>query len=517
MSLLKTISTIGGLTLLSRILGFTRDILMAAFLGAGLVADCFFVAFKLPNFFRRLFAEGAFSSAFVPLFVENLRGDQGSEANARSFAEEALAVLLPVLLLVVALFEIAMPWLMPFLAPGFVDDAQKFDLAVDFTRNTFPYLLLISLVSLLSGVLNGLKKFAAAAAAPIFLNLTLIGSLILFHDSEAIAGRSLSVAVSIAGIVQFLWLMVAVKRAHMGLGLRLPRLTPRVRELGRIMLPVALGAGAIQISLVVDVILASLLPDGSLSYLFYADRLNQLPLGVVGVAVGTVLLSTLSTSLAEGKPEQAVHEQNRALEVAMFLTIPAAFALMAVPDVLIGVMFERGAFDSVATGQTALALIAYAAGLPAYVLIKVFTPAFFARKDTKTPVRIALTALAINMVLNIILMQFFAHVGLAMATAIGAWTNCGLLYITLRRREHFKLDARARRKTVGFVVAALLMAVVISYLSNLLIPYWQGATVDKVLALGAVVLAGLISYMLFCHITGAMKFSEIRRLRRSKS
>lgn len=517
MSLLKTISTIGGLTLVSRIMGFARDILMAAFLGAGLVADCFFVAFKLPNFFRRLFAEGAFSSAFVPIFVENLRGEKGCENNAKSFAEEALAVLLPTLILVVALFQIFMPWIMPVLAPGFTDDAEKFNLAVDFTRNTFPYLLLISLVSLLSGVLNGLKRFAAAAAAPIFLNMTLITSLLLYNGTEVEAGRALSMAVSLAGVVQFLWLLVAVKRAGMGLAIRLPKLTPRVRELGRVMLPVALGAGAMQISLVLDVILASLLEDGALSYLFYADRLNQLPLGVIGVAVGTALLPTLSGLLAEGTPDQAAYQQNRAMEAALFLTIPAAFALMAIPDVLIGVMFERGNFTATDTGQTALALLAYAAGLPAYVLIKVLAPGFFARKDTKTPVRIGMIALGVNLVLNIILMQFLGHVGLALATAIAAWVNCSLLYFTLKKQGFFMLDARMKSRGAKMVLAAFLMAVVVSGLAHFLGGPLGSTLQEKVLALLAVVVAGKISYAVLCHLTGAMTLSEIKNFRGAKS
>ena len=316
MALLRSISTFGSLTLVSRVLGFIRDILLAGFLGASLVADCFFVAFKLPNFFRRLFAEGAFNAAFVPLFCGILgdRSEARGRAHAKRFAEEALAVLLPILLLFTALMQASMPWVMVALAPGFVDNPEKFDLAVDLTRSTFPYLMLISLVSLMAGVLNGLNRFVASASAPILLNLCLIGSIIFFHDNDFLAGRALARAVTVAGIAQLVWLAVAMQKAGMSLRLRWPRLTPKVKSLGIIMLPAALGAGAVQVNLVIDIILASLLPEGSLSYLFYADRLNQLPIGVIGVAVGTVLLPAMSRKLAEGETAAAIEQQNRAME-----------------------------------------------------------------------------------------------------------------------------------------------------------------------------------------------------------
>ncbi len=518
MSMVKNISKVSGLTLVSRVFGFVRDVLMARFLGASLVADCFFVAFKLPNFFRRLFAEGAFNSAFVPIFNGILGKDHNAENKAKAFgfAQEALAILLPVLLVFTALMQIFMPWVMVVLAPGFVSNPEKFNLAVEFTRATFPYLMMISLVSLMGGVLNSLHKFAAAAAAPILLNVVLIASLWIFHDSELIAGRWLSRAVSVAGIVQFLWLLYALKKAGVNLRLPRPRLSPRVKELGIVMLPVALGAGAVQLNLLIDIILASFLPEGSLSYLFYADRLTQLPIGVIGVAVGTVLLPTLSRSIALGDVKKAAYDQNRAMESALFFTIPAAVALFVVPLPLISVLFERGAFDSAASANTAMALSAYAVGLPAYVLIKVLTPAFFARKDTKTPVKIAMFALLLNVILNLALMVPFKHVGLAAATAISAWVNVGFLYLYLKKHEYFHMDARLKSKAWRMIVAALVMGAFSAWLVGQIGGLLAGSLLLKISAILLLVLGGMAVYGVLSHVFGAMKVAEVRAIIKHK-
>lgn len=515
---LKSIGTVSSLTMLSRILGFARDILLARYLGAKLVADCFFVAFKLPNFFRRLFAEGAFNAAFVPLFCEQLGdGDNADRrANAKLFAEQALAVLLPVLLAFTALFQIFMPWIMYGLAPGFADDPEKFTLAIEFTRATFPYLMLVSMVSLMAGVLNGMGRFAAAAAAPIVLNMVLLGSLIAFHESDLLAGRALSNAVSVAGIAQFIWITIAAKRAGMGLRLRLPKLTPKVRELGVIMLPAALGAGAVQVNLVIDIILASFLAEGSLSYLFYADRLNQLPIGVIGVAVGTVLLPTLARSLGNGDLKGAQVQQNRAIEAAMFLTIPAAVALAIVPGPIIATLFERGEFTAEATVATAAALTAYAIGLPAYVLIKVLVPAFYARKDTKTPVRIAIVALIANTVLNVILMQFLQHVGLALATAIAAWMNVAMLYLVLLRRGYFVIAPGTYSRVLRILLASAAMGGVAWFLANAVAGQFVGDLWSRVGAILMLVTGGAASYLVFARLLGLVRFSDLTAILRPK-
>jgi putative peptidoglycan lipid II flippase len=516
--MLKNISKVGGLTLVSRVFGFVRDVLMAKFLGASLVADCFFVAFKLPNFFRRLFAEGAFNAAFVPIFNGVLGKDKTEEnkQKAYGFAQEALGVLLPILLIFTALMQIFMPWVMIVLAPGFVSNPEKFNLAVEFTRATFPYLMMISLVSLMGGILNSIQRFAAAAAAPILLNLVLITTLLLFHDDELIAGVWLSRGVSVAGIVQFLWLLYALKQAGVNLRLPRPRLSPRVKELGIIMFPAALGAGAVQLNLLVDIVLASFLPEGSLSYLFYADRLTQLPIGVIGVAVGTVLLPTLSRSIAMGDVTKAAYDQNRAMESALFFTIPAAIALFILPIPLITVLFERGAFDNLATSNTAMALSAYAVGLPAYVLIKVLTPAFFARKDTKTPVKIAMFALLLNVILNLALMGPFKHVGLAAATAISAWVNVGFLYIYLKKHEYFEMDTRLKSRGWRMIAAALIMGVFCSWLMGQVSGLLVGTALVKISAILLLVLGGMVVYGVLAHFLGAMKMDEIKAMIKRK-
>ena len=518
MSMIKAISQVGSLTMISRVLGFARDILMARYLGAAMVADCFFVAFKLPNFFRRLFAEGAFGASFVPIFVEEL-GD-GSEdriARARLFAEQALAFLLPVLLVFTLLMQAFMPWVMYVLAPGFVDEVEKYALAVEFTRATFPYLMLVSLVALYSGVTNGNGRFAAGAQAPILLNTVLIGSLLIFNEGELLTGEALTRAVAVAGAVQLIWMARAAARINFSLRLRWPRLSPKVKELLVIMLPAVIGAGAIQINLVVDIVLASFLPEGSLSYLFYADRLNQLPIGVIGVAVGTVLLPVIARSLAAGDPERARYDQNRAVEFAMFLTVPAAAALIIIPLPLITAMFERGAFEAHDSLATAQALSAYALGLPAYILVKVLTPSFFSRKDTKTPVKIGIAAVVLNTVLNIILMGPLLHVGLALATAISAWVNAIALYVVLKKRGHFSFDERLSHRLPRIVTAAVMMALGLWVVSTNFAAALHGSLMDRVLFVGLLVILGMGIYAAVALGLKAMSMSEIKAYLRRRA
>lgn len=509
MSLIKSSMTVGGLTMVSRVLGFIRDILLARFLGAGMAADAFFVAFKLPNLFRRLFAEGAFSAAFVPLFSQNL--EEGHD-KARRFAEDVLASLLPILLLFTALVEAGMPWVILALTGGFHDAGpEKFELAVDLTRLTFPFLALISLVSLMGGVLNGLGKFAAAAAAPILLNIFMISTLVLFHDGEAQTALSLATAVTLSGLAQFIWLLVICYKNGMRLYLRFPRLSDEVKTMLVIMAPAAIGAGAMQLNVLIDTILASrFLPEGSISYLYFGDRLNQLPIGVIGVAVGTVLLPTLARQIKRDEKHVAIHSQNRAIEFALFLTLPAALGLITIPDEILRVLFERGSFDALATQKSAAALGAYALGLPAYVLIKTLTPGFFARKDTKTPVRIAIFAVITNSVLGIILMLFLAHVGLALATAISAWLNAGLLYAVLHRRGHFHIDETLRKRLPRMALSGAVMVPVLWGLTNLLGSWLGAGGALAIVALALMIVAAVAVYGLCTLLFGALALSDLK-------
>lgn len=513
MGLLRSSMTVGGYTMISRLLGFVRDILIAALLGAGPVADAFFVAFKFPNFFRRLFAEGAFNAAFVPLF-SGLLATEG-RAVAQRFAEHTLAVLLAALVGLLILTELAMPWLMYGMAPGFAEDADKFDLAVLFTRITFPYLLFISLVSLMGAMLNSLGRFAVAAATPILLNLVLIGALLLAAPHMASTGHALAWAIAAAGAAQFLWLAYALGRSGMGLRLRRPTLTPRVRRLLRLMVPGAIGAGVVQINLLIDVVIASLLASGSVSYLYYADRVNQLPLGVVGVAIGTALLPLLSRQLRSGDHEGAMASQNRALEFVLLLTLPAAAALLVISGPIIGVLFERGAFGAAESRATALALAAYGSGLPAYVLIKVLVPGFFAREDTATPVRIAVIAMFVNLALNLALMKPLGHVGIALATSLSAWLNAGLLAWRLRAGGFLVIDGRLRRRAPRMVAASAGLAAALAGAVFVAAPWLTGpSSAVRAVILAVMVVGGMALFAGLAHLLGAARFGDLKGMLR---
>ena len=510
MALLRSITTVGGYTMISRVLGFARDILIADILGASAVADAFFVAFKYPNFFRRLFAEGAFNAAFVPLFSGLLTA--GGRAQAKAFAEGTFAVLLCALLFLVAAFEIGMPWAMYAIAPGFAADPEKFQLAITLTRITFPYLLFISLVSLMGGVLNSLDRFAAAAATPIILNVSLIAALIGLARFTDTPGHALAWGVAAAGIAQFLWLYLVLHGSGMGLKLRLPRLTPKVRRLLKLMLPGAIGAGVVQINLLIDVLIASFLPSGAISYLYFADRVNQLPVGVIGVGVGTALLPLLSRQIRSEASAAALDSQNRALEFALLLTIPAAAALMVISGPVILVLFGRGAFGAAEVGAASMALAAYAAGLPAYVLVKVLTPGYFAREDTVTPVKIASLCVAVNLVLNLVLMGPFAHVGIAAATAIAAWINAALLAGGLKRRGHLVIDDRLKSRLPRIALAAAIMTVSLVLGAMALAGPLAGAEVPRIAALGGLVAGGIIVYGACAQLSGAADLKELKTI-----
>lgn len=514
MGLLRSSATVGGFTMISRVLGFLRDILIAALLGAGPVADAFFVAFKFPNFFRRLFAEGAFNAAFVPVFAGHLA--DGGMAAARDFAERTLAVLLVVLLALLLAAEIAMPWLMYAMAPGFARDPEKFRLAVEFTRITFPYLLFISLVSLMGAVLNSLGRFAAAAATPILLNLALIGALLGAAPHLPTAGHALAWGLAVAGALQFLWLAGACARAGMALHLPRPTLGPEVKKLLRLMLPGAIGAGVVQINLVVDVILASLLASGSVSYLYYADRVNQLPIGVVGVAVGTALLPLLARQLRAGETAAAADSQNRAIEFVLLLGLPAAAALMVIAPPIVSVLFERGAFGAAESRATAMALAAYGAGLPSYLLIKVLAPGFFAREDTATPVKIGVAAMIANIAFNLILMGPLGHVGIALATSLSGWLNAGALAWLAGRRGYLMPDDRLCRRVPRTLFASALLAGALYLAQVALAPLLAAASGAAPATLVLLIGGGMVLFALLAHATGAARLDEIRRLVRRR-
>ncbi|MDP2699222.1 murein biosynthesis integral membrane protein MurJ [Thalassospira sp.] len=515
MSLVRSIATVSGFTLLSRLLGFARDIMIAAMLGAGGMADAFFVAFKFPNLFRRLFGEGAFSAAFIPLLAGDIE-KRGLEA-AREFAARAMAMMLVIVGFLVAIIEITMPWAMHVIAPGFADDPEKFALAVELSRITFPYLVFISAVALMSGVLNTLHHYAAAAAAPIVLNICLIAALLGLTPFTQTSAHALSWGVAAAGVAQFIWLVVACKRAGFAIRWQWPKIDDRIKLLGKRMVPGMIGAGVYQLNLLIDTMLATLVSDGAVSWLYYADRVHQLPLGVIGIAVGTALLPTLSRQLQGDDPAIAMYSQNRGMEIALLLTLPAAVALGVMGMPLINVLFQRGAFGVDETLATGMALTVFAFGLPAAVLVKVLAPGFFAREDTKTPIRIGIMAMVLNIVLILCLMPFFGHLGIAAATSVSVWINAACLAITLHRRGHLVFDARLRRRVPRIALSSALMGAVLWLVIDLV---WRFdvPTLERVIMMTVIVTGGVVIYGLSAQLSGATRFSELKTiLRRGKT
>ncbi len=514
--MIRNILSIGGLTLVSRALGFVRDVLTAAILGAGPVADAFFVALRLPNHFRALFAEGAFNAAFVPQFSGRLV-QEGREA-ARRFAEDVMAFLVAVQAGVLVAALAFMPWVITVLAPGFADEPGRFELAVLFTRITFAYLLFISLETLFAGVLNSLGRFSAAAAAPILMNLAMVVALVGATPFLPTAGHALSWGVFAAGVLQFLWLGLALQREGFGLRLRSPRLTEPVKRFLVVLGPAALGAGLTQLSLFADTVIASLLPTGAVSYLYYADRLNQLPLGVIGVAVATVLLPEMARRIKAGDSAGAMDSQNRAVEFALALTLPAAAAFLAAGLPIVSVLFQHGRFTAEDAAGAAATLQAYAIGLPAFVVLKSLVSGFYARDDTKTPVRVALVVVAVNVALKVALMGPLAQVGLAFATSISGWLNAGLLAFLLHRRGYFKADARLVRNLPLMVLASAAMAGVLVGGAMLLEPWLFGRElVERVGALALLCGAGLGTYGGLAVAFGVLRRADLARLRRGKA
>ena len=503
--------TVGAWTAASRVMGFIRDMLIAAFLGAGPVADAFFVANRLPNLFRRLFGEGAFNAAFVPVFSGLLTTE--GEAEARSFAEEAAAALAFWLVALTILGEIFMPQVLDVIAAGFRRDPAKFALTVTLSRIAFPYLVLICLAALLSGVLNALDRFVAAAAAPLLYNAFAIAAMFALAPFVPTVGHALAWGVSTSGIAQLILLYWAVWRAGLKLHLPRPRMTPRMRLLLRRMAPGLVGAGITQLNLTMDVFIGSLLPAGSVSLLYYADRINQLPLGVLGTAVGTALLPLLSRQAASGQRMEAYDTQNRAIEYALVLTLPAALALAILADPILQVLFARGAFSHHDALLSSQSLAAYAAGLPAFVLVKVLSPGFFARGDTSTPVRVGMFVLALNFGLNLALMHPLKHVGPPVATSVAAWLNVALLATMLVRRDFMRPDRVLGSRLSRMVAATAVMSVALLGTRMALIPV--GGQHVPVIVLCVLVAVGLATYGVVAQLLGV--FDATGLLRRGMS
>jgi putative peptidoglycan lipid II flippase len=465
--------TVGGLTLLSRLTGFARDIFLAGVLGAGPIADAFFVALRLPNHFRAIFAEGAFNAAFVPAYAR-IREQDGS-IRAKLFGDRVFTLLLASQIILLAGALAFTPALIELLAPGFSRSSGRFMLAVELTRITFPYLLLVSVVTLYSGILNALSRFAAAAAAPILLNVTMIATLAVavFFPTP---GHAAAWGVLIAGVLELFLVGGDTLRQHVLAVVRWPRWDDDVRRFFKALLPATIGSAGLQIALFADTIIASYLSAGALSALYYADRLNQLPIGVIGIAAGTVLLPEMASRIATGDASGAQRAQARAIELTLVLSIPCLVAFLLIPELIMRALFMRGAFtaaDAAAAGQT---LAAYAVGLLPFVLIRSVAATFLARGDTATPVKAALTAVAVNVFFKVLLMAPLAQVGLALATSIGAWLNLALVAWFAARDGHLAVGSPLRSAAMRLAAAGCVLALALWLAAGSLQSLWPAAT-----------------------------------------
>jgi len=515
--LISGVLTVGVWTLLSRILGFVRDILIAAWLGTGPVAEAFLVAFALPNMFRRFFAEGAFNMAFVPMFLKKLEAKE----DAASFAQNALAALTLVLVAFTVLATLFMPWLVLAMASGFRGD-ERFDIAVTLGRIVFVYILFISMAALFSGVLNASGRFMAAAAAPVLLNIILIACLILAEGgfgqslvgegTGARHGTLLSFGVVLAGMAQLLLVWWAAARAGFPLRLTWPRPSPELKRLLIIAAPAALAGGVVQVNLLIGRQVASFF-DGAVAWLAYADRLYQLPLGVVGIAIGIVLLPDLSRRLQAEDVTGSRAAFSRATELSMALAVPAAVALAVIPSSLISALFERGAFDASDTAATALACAVYGLGLPAFVMQKVVQPLFFAREDTRRPFYYAVVAMAINATVAVGLMSTLGFIAAAVATTLAGWAMLGLLWWGSRNMgDAAQLEQATPPRLLRIAVAACLMGAVLWGVDRFVLASLMDAA--PILTVLLLCVVGLASYAAFGLALRAFTLTDLKRMTR---
>lgn len=512
-SFIRGFFTFSALTLVSRLAGFARDALTAVYLGAGPAADAYAVANRLPNLFRTLFAEGAFNAAFLPLFKKHQH--ENGISDARAFAAETQAALATFLFVFVGLMIVFMPAVIHIIAPGFDSDGPRFDLAVAFGRITFPYLFFISLTSLQGGVLNALGSFGPFAAAPIILNIVQIIGLTCIVPLTGAPGWVLSWGMAIGGLLQWAWLALACKRLGVPIVWQRPRLSPRVKIFLKKLGPGVVGASAAQVNLAVSTMLGSLLPTGAVAYLYYANQLNQLPLGVVGIALYTALLPHITQAIQQDDAAQVRRTTGQAVQLALVFALPAALGLALLGYPILAVLFARGAFTLNDAAQTAQVLAAYAAGIPAFMLVRIFAVRFFATGDTKTPVRAALVAVAANIAGAVWLLQFMGAPGIALATSIATWTNLALLLWRLKQREGDVplTDGGVWRKLPRLIAATLAMGGAAYGVSIWLAGYlYGGQFMAQIGALAAVLGAAIVVYAALLQLLGVIRLGELKSL-----
>jgi len=492
----KKILSVGGWTLVSRLTGFIRDVVIAAVMGIGPVADAFFVAFRIPNHFRAIFGEGAFNNAFLPTYAQVL--ETGGKKAATSFASRIVTLMLIVQIALLVVAFLAMPGVVRLLAPGFSNDPAKFDLAVSLTRITFPYLLLITIVTIYSAILNAHERFWAAAAAPVLLNVAMIAALavvFLFPN----AGYAAAWGVTISGMLQLVLVWWEAKRAVASPGIERPRMDRPMKTFFKALGPAVVGSAGVQLAIFADTIIASFLPTGAVSSLYYADRLYQLPLGVIGIAAGTVLLPEMSRRIAAGDEAGAYAAQNRTIGLTLALAAPFLVAFLVMPDLIMSALFQRGAFDAQAAQRSGAVLAAYGMGLPAAVLIRSAVASFYARSDTATPLIASLTAVGVNILVKILLMGSYGVVGLALGTAIGVWVNLVLLFVLAHRRGWTAPNRSLGKTCLSVALASLLLAVFAWFAPAplerwaALLPIWRNEILLSILGvIGALLYGGAL-------------------------
>jgi putative peptidoglycan lipid II flippase len=506
MNLIASTSTFGFFTLISRILGYVRDILIAIFLGTSIFADAFFVAFRLPNTFRRLFAEGTFNAAFIPSYAGALAKNK---IEADNFAKSVFNLLFIILFFLVLLAEIFMPQLVFLIAPGFYKDPEKLNLAIDLSRITFPFLFFVCLASFFGAILNSYNKFAAAAAAPIILNLILIGSLLFsnwFNTSDVLI---LSYAVSLGGFLQLILLLFFVKKNFKPILTIKIKLDEKVKIFFRKLLPSIFSSGVTQINILVGTIIASF-QAGAVSYLYYADRVYQINLAVAGIAVSTVMLPELSKHIKNNNFIETSNLQNRALELCLFLSMPAALALVLASEQIITSLFGYGSFNNLSVINTATALTFFAFGVPAFSILKIFSNFFFARNDTKTPFYLSVVSVTLNILISISLFSRFGFVIIPIATSISSWINVLMLYYFIKKRDLYIFDNKFIYKFPRMLLSVVVMGTVLYFLLGFFADKFNYNESWKFIYLFIIVVISLISYFLISNFSGAFKFKDIK-------
>jgi len=504
MNLIKSTGTFSFFTIISRLLGYVRDILIAIFLGAGPLADAFFVAFRIPNTFRRLFSEGAFNAAFIPSYSSLLNNKKESQ----KFANNIFNLLIVGLFFLVLIIEIFMPLFIFLIAPGFEGDYQKMELAITLTRITFPFLMFISLASFFSAILNSHNKFAVASASPIILNILLIGVLSFGKILNDQLVHYLSYAVTISGILQFIFLYFFVKK-YFSPEVKLHiKINKKISFFFRKLLPSIFASGVTQINILIGTIIASF-QASAVSYLYYADRIYQINLAIAGIAIGIVILPQLSKHIQKNKKEQINLIQNKALELSLFLSIPAAVALLIASEEIISSLFGYGSFDELSVKNSAKALFYFAIGLPAFSLIKVFSTFFFARHNTKIPFYISLAAVLLNIFISITFFKEIGFIIIPIATSISSWLNAILLFIFLKKKDFFSFNLICINRLIRILISSILMGIFFNYVIHFFNDRFIYQESFKGIYLAGVVILGLILYLLIAILIKAFKRSDI--------